>query len=377
MKKALFVATVVKTHINVFHLPYLKTLQDMGFETSVCAKNDFENKSDCVIPYCDNYYDFQFERSPFKLKNFKIIKALKHLINEERYNIIHCHTPVGGVITRIAARKARKKYGTKVMYTAHGFHFYKGAPLLNWLVYYPIEWICSFFTDVLITINQEDYEFAKAKMRLKKGGKVYYVPGVGIDAERISNTAFGCDAKRRELGIMPGKIALLSVGELNDNKNHETVIRAISRLHNNENIIYIICGKGDKEKYLKNLADELGVNLVLAGFRGDVVEICKACDIFVFPSKREGLSVSLMEAMAAGLPCVVSEIRGNVDLVKQKRNGFLCKPSDVEGFAESIKVLVTDEELRKKMSQNNLEDIKNFDIVNVVDKMTEIYRELM
>jgi len=374
--KMLYILNVA-SRVNNFCMSSILAAKNLNIEYHIAGNWGYANDTERVADekkYGVHIHQIDFIRSPLDFRNYKAYKQLKEIVSREKYDVIHCNTPIGGLLGRLVGRKYKVK---KNIYQAHGFHFYKGAPLLNWLIYYPIEKWLARYTDMLITINQEDYELAKAKMRLKKGGKVYYVPGVGIDAERISNTAFDCDAKRRELGIMPGKIALLSVGELNDNKNHETVIRAISRLHNNENIIYIICGKGDKEKYLKNLADELGVNLVLAGFRGDVVEICKACDIFVFPSKREGLSVSLMEAMAAGLPCVVSEIRGNVDLVKQKRNGFLCKPSDVEGFAESIKVLATDEELRKKMSQNNIVDIKNFDIVNVVDKMTEIYRELM
>lgn len=166
-KKVLFVATVVKTHMMQFHLPYLKMFQEMGWETAVASKNDYENPEDCRIPYCDTYYDVPFERLPWKRKNILAYRMLKRIIDEGEYDIVHCHTPVGALIARLAARKARKK-GTKVIYTAHGFHFFSGAPLQNWLLFYPPEWLLAPLTDVLITINQEDYLRAKKKLRAKK-----------------------------------------------------------------------------------------------------------------------------------------------------------------------------------------------------------------
>ena len=165
MKKVLFVATVVKTHINVFHIPYLKMLKEMGYETHVAARNDYENPEDCVIPYCDYFHDMPFERNPFKKENIKTYKILKKLMLEENFDIIHCHTPMGGVLPRLVYKNLKNKINTKIIYTAHGFHFYKGAPLLNWLVYYPVEKYFSKYTDVLITINKEDYNLAKNKFK--------------------------------------------------------------------------------------------------------------------------------------------------------------------------------------------------------------------
>ena len=297
-----------------------------------------------------------------------MFKKLREIISLNSYNIVHCHTPTAGMLARFASLKNRKK-NTKVIYTAHGFHFFMGAPIINWLLYFPVEWLCSFFTDVLITINKEDYAFAKKYMQAKE---IKYVPGVGINIEQISNTFFDRDTKRQELGIDSEQIALLSVGELNDNKNHETVIRAISKLKNND-IIYIICGKGEKQEYLKSLADELGVKLILLGFRNDVVEICKACDIFTFPSKREGLSVALMEAMAAGLPIVCSRIRGNTDLVKDGENGFLCKATDADEFADKIGKLVDDKSLLFEMGIKGKDAIQGFSLDKVIEEMYTVY----
>lgn len=366
-KKVLFIATVVQKHIAHFHIPYLKMFKEMGYETVVAARNDYENPEDCRIPYCDQYVDIPFEREPLRYENFQCYKKLKAIMDEGEFSIIHCHTPVGGVVGRLAARKARKK-GARVLYTAHGFHFYKGAPLKNWLLYYSAEKFCSYFTDVLITINKEDFTLAQRKMKAKC---VEYVPGVGVDLEKFSKSTMDRAAKRRELGIPEDAVLLLSVGELNNNKNHETIIRAIS----DKNVYYLIAGNGGLQQHLQNIIDNFGISdrVKLLGYRYDVKELYEAADIFVFPSFREGLPVSVMEAMACGLPCVASKIRGNIDLLENTEGGFLCDPQDVSEFAEKINLLATNVELREKMGRTNLMTIQKFSTEIVTKEMQNIY----
>lgn len=371
MGKVLFVATVVKTHINTFHIPFLKYFKDKGWQTNVCARNDFENPDECDIPYCDNYYDLPFERMPFKLENLKTFFKLKKVLKKEKYDIIHCHTPSGGVIARLAALFAGKKH-TKVMYTAHGFHFYKGAPKKNWILYYPIEWICSFFTDVLITINKEDYEFAKKHMHAKK---IEYVPGVGIDLDKFSvDSDFDKNKKKKELGLPEDCTMLLSVGELSTRKNQEVIIRALP-LIKSDKVYYCIAGWGDKLDYLKELSKKQRVSdrVLFLGFRSDISELCNCTDIYCFPSLQEGLPVALMESMSVGVPCVVSKIRGNTDLIDDGKGGFLCTPDNVEEYAEKIGLLLKDRELMKKMSETNLENIKQYGLNSIVSAMADIY----
>jgi glycosyltransferase involved in cell wall biosynthesis len=371
MKKVLFVATVVKLHIMVFHLPYLEWFKKNGFEVHVAARNDYENKDECKIPFCDRYYDLPFERSPLKNNNFYVQKKLKKLIEINKYDIIHCHTPIAGALTRLVARKSRKN-GTNIIYTAHGFHFYKGAPIKNWLIYYPIEKWLSRYTDVLITINNEDYQRAKKSF---KAERVEYIPGVGLDTKKFTNVTIDKSAKRKELGLPEDALVLLSVGELNKNKNHEIVIKALVQL-NNSKIHYVICGQGPLEQYLIEVANKVGLDnrVKLLGFRSDIAEICKAADIFAFPSSREGLPVSLMEAMAAGLPVVCSNTRGNTDLIEDGKGGYLVEPDDVEGFAKAINRLILNPELRRVMGQHNLEAVKRFDIDNISKDMARIYQ---
>lgn len=369
MKKVLFVATVVKAHIMVFHIPFLKWFKENGYETYVCAKNDYENKEDCFIPYCDYYYDLPFERSPIKLNNIKTYKQLKEIIDSTDFDIIHCHTPMGGVLTRLAARNVRRK-NTTVIYTAHGFHFYKGAPIVNWLLYYPVERWLARYTDVLITINKEDYSRAK-KFKAKS---IEYVPGVGIDTNKFNEILVNKTKKRSEIGIGENSFIVLSVGELNKNKNHETIIRAIAQL-GNPDIYYVICGEGPLANYLRNLARELGVanQVKLLGFRTDIAEVSKVSDVFAFPSFREGLSLSLMEAMTSGLPVICSNIRGNSDLVEEGKGGYLIKPDNIQGFTNAILKVYENNTQGKNMGIYNRSVIRNFDLQNVIVEMEYIY----
>ena len=372
MKKVLFVATVVKTHIMEFHIPYLKMFKEMDWETAVAARNDYENPADCVIPYCDTYYNIPFARNPLKPGNLKAYTDLKKVIDEGGYDIIHCHTPVGAMLTRLAAKQARKN-GTKVFYTAHGFHFYKGAPVINWLLYYPVEKWLSRYTDVLITINKEDYERAKTF----KAGRVCYVPGVGIDLKKFNVGYVDKEQKRKEIGVASDDFVLLSVGELIPRKNHEVVIQAMSVLKQNgglEHIEYVICGQGAYEVDLKKLAEELSVadHIQFLGYRNDISEICNCADLFVFMSHQEGLPVALMEAMACGLPAVCSNIRGNTDLIDDGVTGLISNNTPEE-LAGAINRMRNDTNLRDRLASAALQKIKQFDLSSVEDEMTKIY----
>ena len=371
MKKVLFVATVVKTHIMEFHIPYPKMFKEMGWETAVAARNDYENPADCVIPYCDTYYNVPFERNPLKPGNLKAYKELKHIIDEGEYDIIHCHTPVGAMLTRLAAKQARKQ-GTKVFYTAHGFHFYTGAPVINWILYYPVEKWLSRYTDVLITINKEDYERAKTF----KAGKVCYVPGVGIDLKKFNAGYVNKEQKRKEIGVSADDFVLLSVGELIPRKNHEVVIRALSvlkQLDKLNHIEYVICGRGAYEADLRKLAEGLDVadHVHFLGYRNDISEICNCADLFVFMSHQEGLPVALMEAMACGLPAVCSNIRGNTDLIEDGVTGLLANNTPEE-VAQSISKMKSDTALRNRVASAALQKIKQFDLSSVEDEMSKI-----
>lgn len=366
--KILYVTTISNT-VNAFLIPHIKMLTKQGHKVDVAFNIVQEVDSEIIELGC-KVHELEFDRSPINKQNYKAFKKLKKLIENEKYELIHTHTPVASALARLACRKFRN---IKVIYTAHGFHFYKGAPLINWLIYYPIELFLAKYTNMLITINKEDYTRSKKKF---KAERIEYISGVGLDTKKMGELKTNKSRKRNEICVAEDDFLILSVGELNKNKNHETVIRAIAKM-NNPNIQYVICGEGPLEKHLKSLIMQLKVEkqIRLLGYRNDIGELCQVADLFVFPSFREGLSVSLMEAMACGLPVVCSDIRGNNDLINNRKGGYLVKPDDVNGFAKRINLLINDYEGRVAMSKYNLEAIKTFDISNVIINMEkQIYK---
>ncbi len=380
MKRALQVSSVASM-IDQFTRNNINILEEKGYQVDVAA--NFTFGSTCTqerVNICREdlnkrgigVYNLLFDRKIINKSNITVYKQLKKIIDENNYDIIHCHSPIGGVITRLAARKARNK-GTKVIYTAHGFHFFKGASIINWLVFFPIEWILSFLTDALITINQEDYKLALKMMHAKV---IEYIPGIGVDVQKFSELAVNREKKREEIGVPSNCFLLFSVGELNKNKNHMVIIETIAKL-NNDMIHYCIAGQGPLEEKLKEKVVELNIinQVHFLGFRTDVAELYKIADIFCFPSYREGLSVSLMEAMSAGLPVVASNIRGNTDLIEFS-GGYLCNPNNQTEFEDYIAKLINHRELRSSMGKFNQKNIGRFSFENIDNAMIKIYTSI-
>ena len=372
-KRVLFTATVVKQHIMTFHTPYLRMFQEMGWETAVAASNDYEDPAELNIPYCDTYYEIPFERIPWKAGNLRAYRELKKIIDEGNFDIIHCHTPVGGLITRLAARNARKR-GTKVIYTAHGFHFHKGSSLVSWLAYYPVEWLLAPLTDALLTMNREDYALAKRKMHAKR---VEYVPGVGIDTSRFASHREDRTKKRRELDFKDTDFLLLTVAEMNKNKNQSMVLKALALLKEKsefENMHYLICGMGDYEAVLRQEAKDLGIasHVHFMGYRKDIPAVHRCCDLFAFMSYREGLPVALMEAMSSGMPTVCSAARGNTDLIENGKEGLIVE-NQPQAVADAILELYHDPDRREAFGAAATEKVQQFDRENVHRIMKDIY----
>lgn len=367
MKKLLFVSNITNKVTN-FSLSSILASQKLGYEFHLAA--NLENFQDDISKYNIKLHHIDFNRNPFNKRNFNAYKQLATLVRTENFDVIHCNTPIGGGIGRLVG----KKYNTpKIIYTAHGFHFYKGASLTNNIVFKPIERYLAKRTDTIITMNNEDYKAAKA-FKLRDNGRVYYVPGVGVDTELFANEGKNNDDKRKELGIKPTDTLLISMGDLIPRKNYKISIKAMSLLQESS-IKLIICGEGPLKDELKDYARSLNIEeqIHFLGYRNDIKDLLSASDIFLFTTLQEGLPRSMMEAMAAGLPCVASEIRGNVDLINNGVGGYLCKPDDAESFANAIDKLTKDSEIREDMSKVNKHVIKEFDFSNVKQKMQGIY----
>lgn len=370
-RRVLFIATVVKKHICQFHIPYLKWFKEQDYEVHVCAKNDYDDRSECLIPYCDQYYDVDFSRSPFDFSNLVAYHSIKEIIEKNDYDLIHCHTPVAAAITRLAARKARKK-GTIVLYTTHGFHFFNGSSCISKLYYYIEKYLIK-YTDGIITINSEDYKTA-SKFCGNKSCEVFYVHGMGVDTEKISSMIVDKTKLKQDLKIPDDAIVLLSVSEINKNKNLETTLRAFAEVKDNR-LYYLICGSGNLYNKCEALANELGISdrVIFAGYRYDIFEVVHIADIFLFPSYREGLGVAAIEAMSAGVPLIASDIRGIREYAVNMHNSILLNPDDVTGYSKAIKTLVNDPELREFLGENALKAVEPFELKSSVRAMGEIY----
>lgn len=358
--------------ITNFSRPCLKNALKMGYDVYLGVNRDNPEELECELPV--KKYDSHTYRSITAFKDNKIAyNNLSKLIKEENIDIIHCNTPIGGMVGRFAGKRHKVP---KVIYTAHGFHFYKGAPLFNRTVLKWAEKLMAHWTDAIITINKEDYEAAK-KFKLRGGGKVYLVHGVGVDLDLYKNIDVNREEKRAELGLEENDVAFISMGDLIARKNYSVAIKALAKA-GNKNAHYFICGKGPLENELKELAKSLGVEnqVHFLGFRTDIKELLVAADAFLFTTLQEGLPRSMMEAMASGLPCIASKIRGNVDLMEDGTGGYLCGSTDVDAFAKAISALTDNSDLRKKMSEYNLERIKDFDVSVVEKEIEKIYREV-
>ena len=365
--KILYITTVGVT-MNFF-CSFIRSQLDIGNQIDI-ATNENDGKNEVPVCYREwgcRVFHIDTSRSPISFGNIRAIKQIRDIVSKNHYDIVHCHTPLASMATRLACKELRTN-GLKVIYTAHGFHFYDGAPLKNWLIYYPVEKWLSKYTDVLITINKEDYKRAKDNFY---SNRIEYVPGIGIDLDKFKRNENGRQKIRKELGLDESRIMLLSVGELNDNKNHESVIRAIEK---EKNITYVVVGRGDLRTRLIHLADECDVDLRLMGYRNDVADFYKAADAYILPSLREGLNVSLMEAMASSLSCLVGRIRGNIDLIDDK-GGFLFDPASIEGIRKAVKNMLslTDTE-RRNLGCYNMNKIRAFDLKSVKESVSKVYQ---
>ncbi|QNF26201.1 glycosyltransferase family 4 protein [Metabacillus elymi] len=370
--KVLFCATV-DYHFKAFHLPILKWFKEKGWEVHVAASGENE------IPFVDEKYNIPIQRSPFHIKNVAAYRELKSIINENDYKIIHCHTPMGGVLTRLAAKQARKN-GTKVLYTAHGFHFCKGAPIMNWIFYYPIEKVLARYTDCLITINEEDYQLAISHRFM--AGEIEHVHGVGIDTERFKPMNSNEKRMRREkLDYKEEDFLLFFAAEFNKNKNQQFLIKALVEIKDEvPNAKLLLAGDGALQGDCRKLTAELGVEKMVdfLGYRNDIVDLLPMCDVAVASSLREGLPVNIMEAMACGLPVIATENRGHNELIQNLYNGWTVNPDNVIDMANKIKQLANKKHLITTLGENGRESIeKTYSIKTILIEKSHLYEKNM
>jgi glycosyltransferase involved in cell wall biosynthesis len=384
MKKYLYIENSTKpapevhesladVHLDNCSIPCIESAMKMGYDVYMGVNRAHAESLQCCYPV--KFYNANIYRSLLDLPgNLRAYQNLMKLLREEKIDVIHCNTPIGGVLGRLCGRKAGVG---KIIYTAHGFHFYRGAPFLNNTVFKWAEMWLAHCTDAVITMNREDYAAAQ-RFKLKRSGSVYYIPGAGIDTDGYGINGAARNRVRSSLGLKDGDVMAISIGDLIPRKNYGVSIRALAQT-SYKGLHFFICGTGGKKEALLRLARKLKVEerVHFLGYRKDITDLLGAADIFFFTSLQEGLPRSLMEAMASGLPCIVSEIRGNTDLIRDGEGGYLCGPLDVVGFARALDRLAGDGKLRESMGIKNLDAVKNFDVKLVKAEMAEMYRKIL
>lgn len=373
--KILFVATV-RSHIGQFHMPFIRELKKRGFTVDAAYKDNSADKPGLDLADIDHVFEVPFSRSPYSFSNVKAYFILRKLIKTGGYDAVHCHTPMGAVVTRLAAKQARKK-GLKVIYTAHGFHFYKGASKKNWLLFYNAEKYLSKFTDALITINEEDYSCA-----LKNGfcpSGLYKVHGVGVDIHSFKPlSAAEKQTFRNAFGFSDNDFLMIYPADFCYRKNQKMLLKAFSVIHKKYPFVrLLLCGQNTQSAEIKELARSLGADegVLYLGYRRDINKLVGMSDVSVSSSRQEGLPVNIIEAMAMGNAVIATDVRGNNDLVENGKTGFLAESDNAAQMAEYISELIENRALAIQFGRAGLEKAKKFSQENVNRELIEIYKE--
>lgn len=366
MKNILIISTVSR-QFTLFERVNIEILRNLGYTIHGAAS--FDDRTPAMDALNIVEHEISLTRFPVSFANIRAFFQLVKIIKKNNITAVHCHSPSGGLVGRLAASFAGVK---SICYTAHGFHFFKGAPLFNWLIFYPVELLLSFFTSKLFVINKEDYEVAHSRFHSKE---TIYVPGIGVDLKKFDFS--NKNSIRNELGLSKDTVIVTSIGEFIERKNYKVTIESFSRM-NCKNSVLVICGIGKLKESMVEFAAVLGVKdrVHFLGYRKDIVDILAGSDVFLFPSRQEGLPVSVMEAMASGLPIVCSAIRGNTDLIEHEVNGFLCSPDDIVGITTYLDRLASSSELRVMLGRKNIDVMKSFSSDAVESVMLKHYMTL-
>lgn len=377
--KALIVSALAG-FVRSFLMSDVAMLQDMGYEVH-CAANAEHAGADDVVNFLESrgviFHQVCFSSSrPASHESVIAFREMRKLAKCGDFKFVHCHTPIAGAICREAFRKQQREGVVLVAYTTHGFYFHKKSGSKSWLLYRTAEDFLSRWSDVMITINREDYGNA-LRMHCPD---IRYIPGVGVDIDRFHNLEIDSDTYRRSLGLSPNDFVILAVGEISARKNQKVIVEALAA-RPLSGAVFVICGNcmtsTETKDEIERLASEGNVDVRFLGRRNDVAEICKCADVGVLPSTREGLGLAGIEMLASGLPVIGSDVHGIPDYLINDVNGVLCDPSDVNAFGEAMRRLYDDPILRERLGANGYESVRFFSLDESARCMERIYRDVL
>lgn len=367
MKKVLFSATV-DSHILHFHLPYLKMFKEKGYEVHVATNTDD------TIPFCDIKHKVCFERSPFKKNNLKAIKQMEKILLDNNFDIVHTHTPMGSVVTRLAYKKVRNKVNTRMIYTAHGFHFYKGAPLLNWLLFYPVEKYLSKYTDTLITINKEDFELAKTRFN-KRCFDIQYLPGIGVDDKKFNRemTLKEKNDYRKSIGIKEKDFVIIYPARLCKDKNQKLLLDFMIKNKEKNDVKLLLPGKDEYNGFYQKYVEEKNIkNVLFLGQRDDIYKLLNISNLLIASSIREGFGINLVEALACEIPVIAVDNRGHREIIEEGINGYIIN-NDVNDLYNTFLSIYNNKTLYMQLLNNSKKSVEKFFLYNSLEIMKGIY----
>lgn len=357
-------------HLYLCHRPYLKWFKENDFIVHTATNSN--RKLDNV----DVSFSVSIKRTPYSFKNIKAIFELKKIIEKEHYDIIHTHTPMGSVVTRLAALKYRKKSNVKIIYTAHGFHFFKKCPIINYILFFPVEKILSKYTDLIITINKEDYEFAKKHFKTE----IAYIPGIGFNQSRLEKTLNEKEKEkfRKENGLSKNDYVITYIAEFSNRKRQAYLIKAIKKM-NLTNEKFLLIGEDTKSSKIRNIIHKYNLeeNIKILGFKNNISDYLDISDLIISVSKQEGLPLNIMEAMYKEKPIIVSDCRGNRDLIKNNKNGIVVDINNANELIRIINYLKINSEYAVKLGKKNETIVGKYSINNVLPQMIKIYKKIM
>lgn len=375
----LLIAATIEMTVKKFFLPYGDHFRSIGWHVDCIS-----NPEDLPFEECEEHFDnrlfISWTRNPFNITNYcRPLRQIRKLLAEGCYDIVHVHTPVAAFLTRIAFAELKNRTGVKIVYTVHGFHFYKGAPLLNWILYFPIEKWLSRYTDVLITINKEDYD--SAVQNSFKAGKICRIPGVGVDLSKfIVPTAEEKQILRQRHGWKREHFLLLFAGDYNKNKNQKFLIEAMKKIvKRDHSVMLLLAGAGPDKAALEKLIRDRGLadNIFILGFRKDMPEIIAMSDVGVSASIREGLPLNIIETLACGVPVVASDNRGHREIIRDGINGYLYQTGEMDTFVDHVLRLRSNSEIYMEIASGCRATVEKYSLVPILKKTEEIYSDLL
>ena len=377
--RLLYVTTVELT-LRAFLLPYADHFRRRGWTVDALARG--ASTSPSLVGHFDAVHDVEWSRSPWRLDNFtRSLRRVREVVRAGRYDLVHVHTPVAAFLARAALRGLRRTgRGPRVVYTAHGFHFYRGAPPARAALFRGAERLAGRWTDGLLVINPEDHAAALERRIVTDERRVWLVPGVGVDTTTLAAERIDADVvarTRAALGIPTQARVLLFAGEFNPGKRQRQAVAALARLGRAD--VHLVCaGEGPLRQATRELADSLGVGgqVHLPGFRTDVPALMRMADALLLLSEREGLPRSVLEAMALRVPTIGTRVRGIRDLLGGGC-GLLVELDDAAGTAAAIARLLDEPGLGDRLATAAHRRVLEYDLARVLELHEQIYGELL